>query len=66
MSPGDIVIFEFCQCEACCEEAEIEDDLDAPEEVETWCCKGEGERGIWYENVDDPVLMDEGEVGARW
>lgn len=52
----------FCQRDGCCDETEEEETLDA---VESWCWRGEGEMGAWYEKVDEPVLMDEGEVGAR-
>ena len=53
----------FCQRDGCCDETEQDEALDA---VESWCCRGDGERGAWYENVDEPVLTDDGDVGARW
>jgi hypothetical protein len=53
----------FCQCDGCCDETDEDDTLDV---VESWYWRGDGEMGALYENVDEPVLTDEGDVGARW
>jgi hypothetical protein len=53
----------ICQRDGWCDDTEEDDTLDV---VESWCWRGDGERGAWYENVDEPVLTDDGDVGARW
>lgn len=53
----------FCQRDGCWDDNEEDDTLDVDE---SWCWRGEGERGALYENVDEPVLTDDGDVGARW